>query len=103
MHLRKGDTVVVLTGRDKWQRGKVRKSVPKKGYVMVEGVNKVKRHTKPRGQARQAGIIEQEAPTPISNVMLLCTKCNNPTRPRARWLEDGSKVRICCHCDEVID
>lgn len=103
MHLRKDDTVMVLTGRDKWQKGKVRKSFPRKGYVMVEGVNKVKRHTKPRGQTRQAGIIEQEAHIPISNVMLICPKCNLPTRSRIRIMEDGLKVRVCHQCDEVID
>ena len=103
MDLRKGDTVIVLTGRDKWHKGKRRKSLPSKGCVIVEGANKVKRHTKPRGQARQAGIIEQESPIPVSNVMLLCTKCNYPTRPKSRRLEDGLKVRVCHLCEEVID
>ena len=103
MDLRKGDTVIVLTGRDKWHKGKIRKALPRKGCVIVEGANKVKRHTKPRGQARQAGIIEQEAPLPVSNVMLVCSKCNQPTRPRFRQLEDGTKARICHRCDEVID
>lgn len=103
MNLRKGDTVIVLTGRDKWHKGKIRKSMPREGYVIVEGANKVKRHTKPRGQARQAGIIEQESHIPISNVMLVCSKCNHPTRPKSRVLDDGVKARVCHLCGEVID
>jgi len=103
MDLRKGDTVIVLTGRDKWHKGKIRKALPRKGCVVVEGANKVKRHTKPSGQTRQAGIIEQESPLPVSNVMLICNKCNHPTRPKYRELDDGVKARVCHHCDEVID
>jgi large subunit ribosomal protein L24 len=103
MKLRKGDTVIVLTGRDKWHKGKIRKSLPEKGCVIVEGANKVKRHTKPRGQAKQAGIIEQESAMPVSNVMLICSKCNHPTRPKSGELKDGTRARICRNCGEVMD
>jgi large subunit ribosomal protein L24 len=103
MNIRKNDTVLVIAGKDRGQKGKVRQSIPKKGRVIVEGLNIVKRHTKPRGQARQAGIIEREASLPVSNVMLLCPKCNQPTRIGSQILEDGNRVRKCCRCHEVID
>lgn len=103
MNLRKNDTVLVIAGKDRGQKGKIRQPMPRKGRVIVEGLNIIKRHTKPRGQARQAGIIEREAPLPVSNVMLLCPKCNQPTRIGSRLLEDGSRVRECCRCREVID
>ncbi len=103
MNIRKNDTVLVIAGKDKGQKGKIRQSIPQKGRVIVDGVNIVKRHTKPRGQARQAGIIEREAPLPVSKVMLLCPKCNRPTRIGSRILEDGNRVRECCRCREVID
>ncbi|TET40804.1 MAG: 50S ribosomal protein L24 [Dehalococcoidia bacterium] len=103
MKIRKDDTVLVIAGKDKGKKGKVRQSLPKESRVVVEGVNVVKRHMRPRGTARQAGIIEREAPLQVSNVMLLCTKCNRPTRIGFRFLEDGTKVRICRRCGEVID
>jgi large subunit ribosomal protein L24 len=102
MKIRKDDTVVVIAGKDKGKKGKVKQAFPREGQVVVDGVNMVKRHMRPRGPARQAGIIEREAPTEVSNVMLLCTKCNRPTRIGFRLLEDGSKVRICRRCKEVI-
>lgn len=103
MKIRRDDTVVVISGKDRGKRGKVRQSLPEKSCVVVEGVNIVKRHTKPRGTVRQAGIIEREAPLFASNVMLLCPKCNHPTRIGFRSLEDGSTMRVCRRCHEVID
>lgn len=103
MKIRKDDTVLVIAGKDKGKRGKVRRSLPKQSRVVVDGVNTVKRHTRPRGTARQAGIIEREAPIHISNVMLICNKCNQPTRIGFRILEGGGKTRVCRHCNEVID
>ena len=103
MKIRRDDTVLVITGKDTGKKGRVRQSSPKESRVVVEGVNMVKRHMRPRGRARQAGIIEREAPIHISNVMLLCTKCNRPTRCGIRLLEDGSKVRVCRRCGEMID
>ena len=103
MKIRKNDTVLVIVGKDRDKKGKVRRALPKKGRVLVEGVNMVKRHSRARGAARQAGIIELEAPLHISNVMLVCGKCNKPTRVGYRFLDDGRKARICRICHEVID
>ena len=103
MKIRKNDTVLVITGKDKGKRGKVRFAYPKDDRVLVEGINFTKRHARATGQARQAGIIEREAPIHVSNAMLLCSKCNHPTRVGFRFLEDGRKVRICRSCREVID
>ena len=103
MKIKKDDTVVVIAGKDKGKKGKVRQSFHGEGCLMVEGINIVKRHTKPRGTVRQAGIIEHEAKLHVSNVMLLCPKCNHPVRLSSHILEDGKRVRVCCHCQEVID
>lgn len=103
MNIRKDDMVLVIAGKDKGKKGKVRFAYPDKGRVMVEGVNFIKKHSKAQGQARQAGIIEREASIPVSNVMLLCSKCNKPARVGFRFLADGRKVRFCRSCGEVID
>jgi len=103
MKIRKNDTVLVIAGKDKGKKGKVRFAHPKDNEIMVEGVNFIKRHTKARGQVKQAGIIELEAPIHVSDVMLLCDKCNHPTHVGFRFLEDRRKVRICRSCREVID
>ena len=103
MKIRKNDTVLVITGKDRGKRGKVRFAYPKDERLLVEGINIRKRHARARGQAKQAGIIELETPIQISNVMLVCSKCNNPTRIGFRFLGDGRKVRLCRSCNEVID
>jgi len=103
MKIRKNDTVVVIAGKGKGAKGKVRKVLPEENKVVVEGVNLIKRHSKTQGAARQAGIIELEAPLHCSNVMLLCDKCGKPVRIGFRFLDDGKKVRICRSCNEVID
>jgi large subunit ribosomal protein L24 len=103
MKIRKNDTVLVIAGKDKGKKGKVRFAYPKKERVLVEGINFIKKHSRARGQARQAGIIDLEAPIHVSNVMLFCEKCNQPTRIGFTFLEDGRKVRICRACKEVID
>ncbi len=103
MKIRKNDTVLVIAGKDKGKKGKVRFAYPKAERVLVEGVNFIKRHTRAIRQARQAGIIEREAPIHVSDVMLLCSKCNHPTRGGLQFLEGGKKVRICRLCREVID
>ena len=103
MKIRKNDTVLVIAGKDRGKKGKVRKALPKKDKVIVEGVNMIKRHSRAGGAARQAGIIELEAPLNVSNVMLICSKCNKPARVGSRFLSDGRKARICRSCDEVID
>jgi len=103
MKIRKNDTVLVIAGKDRDKKGKVRKALPKNDEVIVEGVNMIKRHSRAKGQARQAGIIELEVPLDISNVMLICSKCNKPARVGFTLLEDGKKARICRSCNEVID
>ena len=103
MKIRKNDTVLVITGKDKGKKGKVRFAYPKEERVLVEGVNFIKRHSKARGAVRQAGIIEREAPIRVSNVMLFCSKCNHPARVGFRFLADGKKVRVCRSCGEVVD
>ena len=103
MKIKKNDTVLVIAGKDKGKKGKVRFSHPKGEEVVIEGVNFIKKHAKAKGQARQTGIIELEAPIHISNIMLLCNKCNRPTRIGFQFLENGKKVRICRSCREVVD
>jgi len=103
MKIRKNDTILVIAGKDKGKKGKVRFAYPKEERLLVDGVNFIKKHIRARKQVRQAGVIEQEAPIHVSDVMLLCSKCNHPTRIGFRFLEDGRKVRVCRSCHEVID
>ncbi|MBI2852716.1 MAG: 50S ribosomal protein L24 [Chloroflexi bacterium] len=103
MKIRKGDTVLVIAGKDRGKKGTVRASYIKSDRVLVDGVNFIKKHVKAVREVRQAGIIEREAPIDVSNVMLLCNKCNHPTRAGIRFLEGGKKVRFCHVCGEVID
>jgi large subunit ribosomal protein L24 len=95
--------VLVVLGKDRGKKGKVRIAYPADQRVIIEGVNLIKKHAKAIRDVRQAGIIEREAPVNSSNVMLLCNKCNHPTRVGFRVLEDGSRVRVCRVCHEVID
>ena len=101
MSIKKDDTVVVITGKDKGQRGKVLKVIPKEGKVVVEKINLVSRHTKPRKQGDEGGIIKKEAPLYACKVMLVCPKCDKPTRAASK-LVDGKKVRVCKHCGAEI-
>ena len=103
MKIRKNDTVVIIAGKDKGKRGRVRHALPDEERVIVEGANMIKRHSRARRATRQAGIIELEAPIHVSNVMLLCNKCGKPTRINFRFLADGNRVRVCQSCQEVID
>jgi len=103
MNIRKNDMVLVIAGKDRGKKGKVRFAYPKDERLLVEGINFIKRHSRARGAVRQAGIIEREAPIQVSNVMLLCNKCNHPVRVGFHFLADGKKVRICRSCGEVID
>jgi len=103
MKIRKNDTVVIIAGKERGKRGKVRRAFPDEDRVIVEGLNMIKRHSRARRAVRQAGIIELEAPIHISNLMLLCEKCDKPTRVGFHFLADGKRVRICNLCREVID
>jgi large subunit ribosomal protein L24 len=103
MNIRKNDTVLVILGKDRGKKGRVRIAYPKKERLLVEGINFVKKHSRAQGAARQAGIIEREAPIHVSNVMLVCAKCSRPTRVGSRVLGDGRRVRFCRTCGEVVD
>ena len=102
LHVKKGDTVVVLAGKDKGKEGKIIEALPKKGKVVVEGVNKVKRHTKPSQKYPQGGIIQKESPLHVCKVMLVCPACKKATRTGKKEV-NGKMVRACKKCGEVID
>lgn len=99
--IRTGDEVLVTTGRNKGQQGTVRKNLINEDRVVIEGVNIVKKHIK-RGRARQAGIVEVEAPLHVSNVMLICPTCKEPTRVGVRRNGEGANERYCKKCDATI-
>jgi large subunit ribosomal protein L24 len=101
--IKKNDQVLILTGKDRGKRGAVVELVPKKGKVVVEGINIQKRHRRPSGPGKPSGIIESNGPLAISNVMLICPKCGEASRVSKRALADGSIVRACRKCGEVID
>ena len=99
--IRSGDEVLVTAGRNKGQRGKVRLNLVERDRVVIEGVNIVKKHIK-QGRARQAGIVEVEAPLHVSNVRLICPNCNQPTRVGVRSGADGKNERYCKKCDVTV-
>jgi len=102
--IRKNDNVVVTSGKDRGKRGRVLRVLPEKNRLVVEGVNFVKKHTKPNpSQNVKGGIMEREAPLHASNVQLVCPECGAPTRVGRRLLDDGRKVRICRKCEGVVD
>src|SRR4030042_3558746 len=98
MKIRKEDNVLVITGKDKGKKGKVRFVYPKQNRVLIEGVNMIKTHSRARQQVRQAGLIEREAPIALSNVMLICTPCNKPARIGFKILDDGRNILIFRSC-----
>ena len=106
VRIRKGDTVEVITGNDRGERGQVLRVYAKKGQVVVAGVNIVKKHQRPvragRGEV-QPGIIEFEAPILLSKVMLVCPRCGARTRVGTAVQDDGRRVRLCKKCNQVID
>jgi len=102
MSIKKNDLVVVLSGKDKGKQGKVLEVMPKAGKVVVEQINVVSRHQKPRRQGEEGGIIQKEAPIYACKVMRVCPKCNKPTRPAHKMLADGKKVRVCKKCGAEI-
>ena len=103
VHVKKGDNVSVLSGKDKGKKGEVLTVIPSEGKVIVKGVNVVTKHKKARSAAEQGGIIQQEAAVNASKVMLVCPKCGKAARTGMKILEDGQKVRYCKKCGEVID
>lgn len=103
MQIRKNDSVMVISGKERGKTGKVLRIISKKDAIFVERVNMVKRHSRPRGPQQPGGIVEKEAPIRVSNIMLMCDKCNAPVRVGHRILGDGKKVRICKRCGESLD
>jgi len=102
--IRKNDNVVVTTGKDRGKRGRVVRLEPEKNRLVVEGVNMIKRHTRPNPQKNvKGGVVEREAALHASNVQIVCPECGKPTRIGKRILDDGRKVRICRKCDGVLD
>ncbi|RJQ53568.1 MAG: 50S ribosomal protein L24 [Actinobacteria bacterium] len=102
MKIRKGDTVQVISGKETGKKGKVLRTLPEKQRVVVERLNMMKRHTKPTQKNPQGGIIEREASIPVSNVMLICPGCGQPSRLGSRR-EDGGVVRVCKKCNQDVD
>ena len=102
MSIKKGDTVIVLSGKDKGKQGKVLEAMPADRKVIVEGINVVSRHTRPRKQGEEGGILKKEAPVYACKVQKVCPKCNKPTRPAHKMLADGKKVCVCKKCGAEI-
>lgn len=102
MHVRKGDTVLVLAGKDKGKEGKIIRSIPKENRVVVEKVNLVKRHQKPSMKNPSGGIVTMEAPIHVSNVQPVCSACKKRTRVKRKRLENGKRIRVCGHCGAAI-
>jgi len=101
--IKKNDKVIVLTGKEKGKIATVLKVDAEKKRAIVEKINIVKKHARAGPKSAQGGIIEKEAPIHISNLMLICNKCTEQTRIEKRILEDGSKVRVCKKCNELLD
>ncbi len=107
LNIKQGDTVLIITGKDKGKEGTVSRAMPQANKVIVEGLNVVKKHIRPQGQTRQGGVIEKAMPLHVSNVMLKCTECGQPTRVghERRPLGDDKKVRsvrVCKKCEKII-
>ena len=100
-NVKKGDTVIVLSGKDKGKQGKVLGTVPGESKVVVEGINKVTCHVKPRRQGETGGIVQREAAMYASKVQVVCPKCGKPTRV-AHDVKNGKKIRVCKHCGAAL-
>jgi large subunit ribosomal protein L24 len=106
MNIKKGDTVLITTGKDKGKQGTVSRAMPQDSKVVVEGLNMVKKHVKPQGQTRQGGVIDKAMPIHVSNTMLICSECGKPTRVAHERRTIGEKeraVRVCKKCHKVIE
>lgn len=103
LHIRKNDLVMVVNGKEKGKSGRILRVMPEKEKVIIEKINFIKRHARPHGKQRQGGILEKEAPLHVSNVMLLCEKCNKPVRIGHRVVEGSKKARVCRKCGEIFD
>jgi large subunit ribosomal protein L24 len=103
VQIRKNDSVMVIGGKERGKTGKVLRVLRDEDAVIIERINIVKRHTKPRGPQQPGGIVEKEASIDVSNIMIMCDKCNAPVRIGRKILADGKKIRICRRCNEALD
>lgn len=108
MNIKKGDTVLIITGKDRGKRGTVSRAMPQVNKVIIEGLNMVKKHIKPQGQTRQGGVIDKAMPIQVSNTMLICTECGEPTRVahdrRPMGVDQKLRsVRVCKKCHKIIE
>jgi len=108
MNIKKGDTVLIITGKDRGKQGTVSRAMPQVNKVIIEGMNIVKKHVRPQGQTRQGGVIDKAMPIDVSNTMLICTECGEPTRVghdrRPVGVDQKLRpVRICKKCHKVIE
>jgi len=103
LHVRRGDLVGVIAGKERGKRGKVLRVLRESDRVVVEHLNMIKRHQRPTAKLRQGGIIEREGPLALSNVLLVCGRCNRPVRTGIKILADERKVRVCKRCGESVD
>lgn len=103
LNVKKNDQVLVIAGKELGKKGKVLKVYPSKQRVIIEGINFIKKATRPTTRNQKGGIIEKEAPIHISNIMIICGRCNERVRVKHSQLPDGKRVRICNHCGEVLD
>lgn len=103
LSVKKNDLVEVVAGRERGKRGKVLRVLPEEQRVIIEKVNMIKRHTRPGGVSRQGGIVEREGKLHVANVMVVCHRCDGPVRVAKRRLEDGSRVRACRKCGEMLE
>ncbi len=103
LHIKKGDFVHVMAGRDRGKTGRVLRVYPNDGFALVEKINVVKRHSRPTQKNPQGGILDKEMPLPASRLQLVCMHCRRPTRLKRKLLPSGDKVRVCRHCNEQLD
>ena len=103
MQIKKNDTVLVTSGKEKGKRGRVIAVYPRENRVLIEKLNMIKRHTRPNQQLRQGGIVEKESPISAANVKLICAKCDKPTSIARKALGDGTRVRVCKACDATLE
>ena len=101
--IRRDDMVLVIAGKDRGKQGQVRQVFPRENRLVVQGVNMIKRHMRPRAMGTQAGIVDKEAPIHASKVMIICKTCGKPSRVGFRVRPDGAKTRVCRNCNEDID
>jgi large subunit ribosomal protein L24 len=101
--LKRGDTVLIISGKDRGKTGKIEKVLPKTNQILVTGVNIIKKHTRPTKKNPHGGIIQINKPISVANVMLICPQCNKPTRIGFKMLDGGKKLRVCKKCKESVE